>query len=239
MMLIGKSAYRNPTNYLSGVVKVLSSAVLSMYIKEPRKILAARGLGYHELNTTQERVFLVGYFQSYRWANNPDTLQKLRKLRLKSESETVRKFRLISLEEKPVVVHIRLGDYTQIPSFGIPSDEYYSLALKTHFETGKCNKIWLFSNEPEKARLKIPAEYESLIRVIDEVEGSSAKTLEVMRMGCGYVIANSTYSWWGAFLSYASNPLVIAPSPWFKGEPSPHELIPPDWHLLPAWPEAK
>jgi hypothetical protein len=236
MLMMGKSAFRHPKNYLSGILIFLSSAVISVYLKEPRKIVAARGLGYHELRWKYRSAFLVGYFQSYRWANNPETLEKLRKLKLNSESDVVENYRSISVEEQPLVVHIRLGDYTQIPSFGIPSDEYYRLAIEEHFKRDVHKRIWLFSNEPEKALLKIPSDYRSIVRVIDEVDGSAAKTLEVMRMGYGYVIANSTYSWWGAFLSYTKTPLVIAPSPWFKGEPSPNELIPPYWQVLPAWP---
>lgn len=231
-----KSAYRNPKHPLSVPIKLLSNVLISWYFKEARKVRAASKLGYSYVPKMDGKIFLIGYFQSYLWANNPETLEKLRKLKLNSKSDVVENYRSISVEEKPLVVHIRLGDYMQIPSFGIPSDEYYRLAIEEHFKKNLHKKIWLFSNEPDKALLKIPGDYRSIVRIIDEVDGSAAKTLEVMRMGYGYVIANSTYSWWGAFLSYAKTPLVIAPSPWFKGEPSPNELIPPYWQVLPAWP---
>jgi hypothetical protein len=50
-----------------------------------------------------------------------------------------------------------------------------------------------------------------------------------MRLGEGYVIANSTFSWWGAYLSRSSNPLIIAPRPWFSKVESPRDLIPDSW----------
>jgi len=238
-MLIGKSATRRRTGHLAKVINILSSMVLSVYLKEPRKIHAAKGLGYYEVEKILRRAFLVGYFQSYRWASNPSTLQKLKNMKLSSDSELIQKLREVSAEEKPLIVHIRLGDYTKIPSFGIPSNEYYKSAIEKHMKAGICKKVWLFSNEPEKAMAKIPMAYRDQIRIIHEVEGSSAKTLEAMRLGWGYVIANSTYSWWGAFLSYTDHPLVIAPTPWFKTEQNPNELIPPEWHLEAAWPEEK
>ena len=53
-----------------------------------------------------------------------------------------------------------------------------------------------------------------------------------MRYGHGYIIANSSLSWWAASLSHAKNPLVVAPSPWFKQIGTPNKLIPDNWNTL-------
>ena len=58
---------------------------------------------------------------------------------------------------------------------------------------------------------------------------SSITTLEKMRCGSAYIIGNSTFSWWGSFLSHSINPPTIAPEPWFTGMNDPNELIPPEW----------
>jgi hypothetical protein len=64
---------------------------------------------------------------------------------------------------------------------------------------------------------------------------TSAETLEIMRLGKAYIIANSTFSWWGAMLSKSENPLVICPDIWFKSQAEPLDLIPSSWKRVPAW----
>jgi len=64
---------------------------------------------------------------------------------------------------------------------------------------------------------------------MENIDNSSASTLEAMRFGRGYVIANSTFSWWGAYLSHTDHAEVIAPDPWFQGMDSPDSLIPRNW----------
>jgi len=64
------------------------------------------------------------------------------------------------------------------------------------------------------------------------VDNSPTATLQAMRFGRGYIIANSTFSWWGAYLSMTENAPVYAPSPWFKGMRSPEDLLPPHWKIV-------
>jgi hypothetical protein len=111
------------------------------------------------------------------------------------------------------------------------SDKYYAEAITNLWASSKYNKIWLFSDEPEKAMNKIPKDLRKQVRVMPEIQNSASQTLEVMRFGHGYVIGNSTYSWWAAFLSYSVTPDIVAPDPWFIGMDSPHMLIPDNWTL--------
>ena len=96
-------------------------------------------------------------------------------------------------------------------------------------------KIWIFTNEQEEAVHYLPEWVIENCRWIPEIGGSAAQTLEVMRHGVGYVIANSTYSWWGAFLSYTANPKVIAPTPWFHLMETPTLITPIFWKTIHAW----
>ena len=51
----------------------------------------------------------------------------------------------------------------------------------------------------------------------------------VMSCAENFIISNSTYSWWAAFLSLGSNPKVYAPVPWFHDLEVPVGLIPTNW----------
>jgi hypothetical protein len=53
-----------------------------------------------------------------------------------------------------------------------------------------------------------------------------------MRYGSSYIIANSSFSWWGAYLRKNQNAPVYAPNKWFKGMDDPDQLLPPDWRIV-------
>ena len=55
-----------------------------------------------------------------------------------------------------------------------------------------------------------------------------AEVMYLMSLGSGHIIANSTFSYWGAYLSKKSQ-IIIAPSKWFKGWEDPKDLINPKW----------
>jgi hypothetical protein len=215
--------------------RFVARILICIYLKENRKLFLADGTGYFDKIDLNPRSFVIGYFHSYKWASQEEVYSKLKQLRLKLPSTEIEVFRDLASKESPLVVHVRLGDYENQEGFGIPSKNYYIQSISKLWESGQYKKIWIFTNDQTKARHLIPSNYSSFIRWIPNVSNSSAETLEVMRFGLGYVIGNSTYSWWGAFLSYSSEPEVIAPNPWFRSAQSPRELIPPNWSTFEAW----
>jgi hypothetical protein len=134
-----------------------------------------------------------------------------------------------SISDKPLVVHIRLTDYRNEPLFGIPSREYYGNAISQQMRKGNFNKIWLFSDEPDSAQQYIPEEFQSQVVNISAENSGTVDTFEAMRLGKGFVIANSSFSWWGAYLANDKNAPIVYPNPWFSGMPNPRLLCPPSW----------
>jgi hypothetical protein len=231
---LGISSSRNNTKRGSKFLNKASSLFLSLYLGSWRNIVTPHGIGFAPI-ILPKHPFLVGYFQSYKW---PDSVySELMQFGLKEIRPEVRSFEKIAIEEKPILVHVRLGDYVSIDTFGIPSERYYKDAISYILENTSLGKIWLFSNEPDKALKLLPEFLESQIRIIPEDEFSPAETLELMRHCHAYVIGNSTFSWWGAYLSYNSNSLRVGPTPWFKGEPSPMDIIPSTWKTIHAFEE--
>jgi len=216
------------------LAKVLVSILLSMRVRNSVNVLQGLDNGYFEIANSKKNEFLIGYFQSFRWFTQSQTLRKMQNLKLKAESLVLEEFLKLDQSTKNVMMHVRLGDYKNEKDFGIPSARYYESALKQLEEDGKLERIWLFSDEPEAALQYVPEKYSRLVRVVPDFHGSSAITLEAMRHANSYVIANSTLSWWGASLSYSENPTVIAPAPWFKTKPEPKEIIPHYWNRMEA-----
>jgi hypothetical protein len=158
----------------------------------------------------------------------------MREIRIENPGLGLIEYMALAKLESPLIVHVRLGDYKNEKDFGLPSEEYYAHAVRLLMKTDTYSKIWLFPDEPELARNRIPSEFRALVRVIEEIDNSPASTLELIKYGKGYVIVNSSFSWWGAFLAHYNLAKVIAPSPWFSNLDNPVDFIPKTWIQLSA-----
>ena len=106
---------------------------------------------------------------------------------------------------------------------------YYQKSIRELWKSNLYKTAWVFSDEINEARKYLQGLEIKEIRYIADVADSSAQTLEAMRLGKGYVIGNSSFSWWAARLSRNPGAKVIAPSPWFIGQKELEVLIPPNW----------
>lgn len=217
------------------VVKGVSVVFTYRYFKEIRWPSICQGVGYSILRVSKKYGLLIGYFQSYKWVYEPKVIETMRSLKLAAPTEEIDSYRKIALIENPLIVHVRLGDYAGHDAFGIPSPKYFVSAINEIIRMGKVNKVWLVSDEPEKAIDFLHGIDPQMIRVIPEIDDSASATLEVMRFGVAYVTSNSTFSWWAACLSHTNDPFVISPKPWFRRQEEPISLIPPEWHRRDAF----
>ena len=128
-------------------------------------------------------------------------------------------------------VHIRRGDYANNPKtrafHGLCSAEYYQRASEMLRErVGKCH-FFVFSDEPEWAqqhfRVSCPT------TVVTRRALADAEDMYLMSQCQHHVIANSTFSWWGAWLSTHDSKCVIAPKKWFSSQNEDPGLIPNGW----------
>lgn len=214
-------------------IKFLSSLLSSIYFRGYRRLIYGRGLGYCEIKKIRGRQLFIGYFQTYFWACEDHVYETLMSLKPLHQSITFKSIQSKSEEESPLIVHVRRGDYEYESDFGLIGTVYYSNSISYQMNSGNYKKIWLFSDDLQKAMEVIPKKYLDQLRLIPS-ELSPSESLELMRYGQGYVIANSTFSWWAAFLSYSTGTKIIAPAPWFKGIEEPRDLIPKNWLRFPA-----
>ena len=224
--------WHQKNSFITGVGAILSRVILSRYIEKLVTVKSAQGNGFFEENIDKTQNIFFGYFQSYKWASESSVQAKLKMLRVREVGPELTLLREAAVVEKPLVIHIRLGDYQSEPDFGIVGSEYYAKAIKLIEAEYGFGGIWVFSDQIELARDRYNIYSPANIRWISDVDGSNAATLEAMRLGNAYVIGNSSFSWWGAFLSKNEKPPVIAPEPWFVGLEEPKDLIPPHWMRL-------
>ena len=210
-------------------IGVLSDCFFTVFFRRATHLLNATDVGYFKLNARPSRNLLNGYFQSVHWANQMPTLSKLEGIKLVSESERLRQLIALAKIDRPIIVHIRLGDYKNEPGIGVLNSNYFKNALTRLESLTSGRKVWIFSDEPQSININetIPEKFQ--VTLIEDPSLSPAETLELMRHGSAYVISNSTFSWWAAFLSFSKEPPTIMPTPWFKEPPSPTGIKPAHW----------
>jgi hypothetical protein len=211
----------------------LGTWMISLSNYEYRRLYIGDGVGFFDLPgkllNSKKKMILVGYFQSYYWASDAWVYSKLMELDLVNTRNEYEILKLEALESHPIIVHVRLGDYKNEKSFGLLDAKYYSDSMDLVCEASNSTPVWLFSDEPQDAMTLIPEKFKSNLRLISENSLTPQESFQIMRMGSAYVIANSSYSWWAAFLRYDTNAKVIAPATWFREIESPEKLLPPDW----------
>lgn len=215
---------------IKNAIRWLWEKVVNTMLLQNYNFQASNELGFFQFQKSKNQKFLLhGYFQSYRYFENPKVKSRMQNLILKTPPIYLEDYKMLAAAELPLVVHVRRGDYKSESNFGLLGAGYYENALTKIWNPKAFNKIWLFSDEPESALQVIPVSLRDKVRVIPDLDSVPASTLELMRLGHGYVIANSSFSWWGASLSRNSEVQVVAPSKWFKGMTDPADLIPGDW----------
>ena len=221
-----------PLRQMRTVLQRVVVYLVEVLLLENIQIHAQPSLGKfpRKKRNSEKDTLQIGYFQHCAWVRDGDLVKELKNLRLKSENSNLIKYKKRYADSEFLAVHMRFGDYLSERSFGVPDKNYYSDSLALHLSLRKYEEIVLFTNDEQLAKEKISNLTDIPIRIISANAGLSAsENLEIMRLAKGFIIANSTFSWWGAFLARESDCLVTYPSPWFTGMKEPHMLFPKEW----------
>jgi len=136
-----------------------------------------------------------------------------------------------------VSLHIRRGDYVSNPSaaavHGTCDLDYYQRAVEFVRQGSAADPVlYVFSDDPDwvAANLKLPYEMH-LVR--DNDATTNYEDLRLMGACRHHVIANSSFSWWGAWLDHKPDAITVAPQRWFAaGSPDARDLVPERWVKL-------
>jgi hypothetical protein len=130
-------------------------------------------------------------------------------------------------------VHVRRGDYISNKiahlHHGSCSVDYYTRAARELAGDHGVEHFFVFSDDPEWAAANIPLPRPSTI-VSHNVGRDAHWDLFLMKHCRHHIIANSSFSWWGAWLNAHPDKVVVAPSMWFAGSgTSSNDFIPSTW----------
>lgn len=115
---------------------------------------------------------------------------------------------MIATVSDPIALHVRRGDYIQNCDNHPPCPkEYYDAAL-SKFDAKR--NVIIFSDDPEWCGTEFPDD-----RFLISEGGDNLADLCMMSLCSDFIIANSSFSWWGSWLSKNPNKRIIAPDKWF------------------------
>lgn len=191
------------------------------------------------MHLKEQQILLEGYFQSPLYFNNVESIIRERfalKGQFTTKAEQIKE--IIAKATKPISIHVRRGDYLSSAASGV----HGSLSLDYYFRSielmkrlvGESATFFVFSDDKEYIK-----EAFSEVSNVFFVESDPVAPWEDMHLmaHCQHnIIANSSYSWWGAWLNSSKDKRVIAPAKWFSSEKLSScnvlDLYPDDWILL-------
>jgi len=160
---------------------------------------------------------LFGYFQTPRYFGEmaEELREELRSLlnSVCSSSEIHREL------AKPgtVAVHVRRGDYMQHSVFQVCDVDYYRDAINQMRKEVSGAKFFIFSDDPAWCRSTFCDDDQTIVDS-GEAGNNPLYDLHLMSLAAHHIIANSTYSWWSAWLAQSSTQRVIMPDRWYAGK---------------------
>lgn len=185
-----------------------------------------------------DRTFLVGYWQSFHYFQKVASVI-CRELRPTQSLSDASKQTLAAVENtNAVAVHVRRGDYVLLKSaakfHGALPLSYYIRCLSRIREVVKNPHFFVFSDDPIWCAEHLPLHPEEATFVNHNPNDAAWQDLALMVACHHHIIANSSFSWWGAWLAdqqlVCDERLVFAPAQWFKGQPlSSKDRFPAHW----------
>lgn len=196
-----------------------------------------RDFGYNKLDFigNMNDLYLEGYWQSEKYFSDvKDVIVKEFTFKNKLTNKNKEIVKLIK-DSNSISVHIRRGDYIFNPEAskiysGICNLEYYKNALDIIKNNVSKPQFLVFSDDMDWVKNNLSLE--SCVYVDWNKNQESYIDMQLMSLCKHNIIANSTFSWWGAWLNSNENKIVIAPKKWFNTNANTTDLIPESWKRI-------
>ncbi|TYP97351.1 glycosyl transferase family 11 [Tenacibaculum adriaticum] len=188
---------------------------------------------YDQSVFSNKKAYFKGYWQSFKYFESiRDIILKEFSLKDDLSEENLSILNKIENSDNSVSIHIRRGDYINNAKnnkiYNVIGLDYYEKAINEINNNFEKPYFFVFSDDIEwvDKNLNISGR---VIYVSSDKTNKAEEELILMSKCNHNIIANSTFSWWGAWLNNNEDKLVIAPKIWMKGIKSSKDLIPNTW----------
>ena len=225
----------NPKGLIKHRKNGFSKYILDIALGNHKNVYKETNLSFNNLfHSLPNKTYLKGYWQSEKYfENNQKNIFKDLQIITPQSKKNIEILENIS-KTNSVSLHIRRGDYVTNSAYnmkhGTCSLDYYKKSVD--YLSKSLNKnftIFAFSDDPEWVfkNLKLPMD----IQFIEH--NSSKKNYEDLRLmsQCNHnIIANSSFSWWGAWLNKSPKRTIISPKKWYADKNIKNiDIIPNNW----------
>lgn len=198
-------------------------------ISNSKPIINQQDFGYHSCYVNfPKSAYFDGYWQSEKYiGNNADIIRK--EFSFPPVDEQNEPYAKQIRHTNGVSIHVRMGDYVDHPIHGgICTLDYYQQAINI-IKTKLINpQFFVFSDDMNWCEVNL--KLKNAIYIKGNKGENSYRDMQLMSMCKHNIIANSSFSWWGAWLNNSSDKIVIAPAKWFNDPKiNARDLIPDEW----------
>lgn len=179
-----------------------------------------------------DNIYLDGSWQSEKYFSNiKDVIKK--EFTVKNQPDSINESWIEKITQcQSVSVHIRRGDYISDPKtsqfHGVLGLGYYHQAMNLMLEKIESPHFFVFSDDPDWAEKNIRVD--APITYIKHNDIMNYEDMRLMSTCKHHIIANSSFSWWGAWLAPNENKIVFGPSRWFRGvDYNDQDRMPENW----------
>lgn len=161
--------------------------------------------------------YIIGYWQNVMYFQNIKHILQQEIVYKGEMNEKQQNMRKDIENENSVAIHVRKGDYlnpVQSKIYEELSNEYYENAIKYLEDKLRDIHIYFFSDDIEWCK-KTFLDKKNITFIDETISGNQYIDFELMRSCKHFIIANSTFSWWAAYLSTYEYKICIAPKTWF------------------------
>jgi hypothetical protein len=199
------------------------------HLKLRPKPIRERVLSYYpDVATWPNPCYLRGYWQSEKYfAHIADVIRRDFTFPAFSNTQNAEMAEQIA-ETTAISLHVRRGDYVHLDAHVLCDQAYYDHALERLLPTLDTDPtVFVFSDDPDWAKENLPLPCKKVVVDFNWPE-ADFEDMRLMSLCRHNIIANSSFSWWGAWLNTHSDKQVMAPSIWFADPNLKNDDILPD-----------
>lgn len=190
---------------------------------------------WNGIELVSDNCYLSGYWQSERYFKTAaNVIRKDFIFKRPLEGKNIQIAKLIR-KVNAVSLHVRRGDYISNPGnskvYDMCSLDYYNRAIKYIKDRVVDSHLFIFSDDIDWVRLNLKVDLPCVHVVHNEGE-ESYNDMHLMSLCQHHIIANSSFSWWGAWLNPRNDKIVVAPKKWFAKRVNTVDLLPNNWVRL-------
>lgn len=174
---------------------------------EPQNIFKESSIHYKKIPYS-DNMMLVGYFQSYKYFEEYSHIIKEVFTHERTLSDLRKKYK--SILTGSVAIHVRRGDYVPLGE-SLPI-EYYFRALNTLWSVTDTDNVLVFSDDIAWCKENLPYVNKKPIHYISG--NKDYEDMYLMSLCSHCITANSSFSWWAAYLNRNDDSRIIMPKPW-------------------------